>query len=93
MGQFHSMCDRNRCYFCGLTKDPKVKGKGRSVIEKHHIQEQHLGGSNEDSNLVPACSNCHSLIHEGRIRIDKWYFSTRGWILHYWQDEKEYWGS
>jgi hypothetical protein len=62
-------------------------------VEIHHIEERNQNGSNEDSNLVPACSTCHSLIHEGQIKIDKWYFSTRGWILHYWQDEKEYWGS
>lgn len=82
------------CYFCGLREPLVSKRKFRGVIERHHLIEQNLGGTNEDANLVPCCSSCHSLIHQEIIKLDKWYDSTDGKIFHWW-DEKgtERWGS
>jgi predicted HNH restriction endonuclease len=89
---YKTLSDPNYCYFCKTKKEYK-KNKFRSIIEVHHIKEKNEGGTNEEYNLVHCCSNCHSLIHLDNIKIDKWYFSTRGWILHYWKDEKEFWGN
>jgi 5-methylcytosine-specific restriction endonuclease McrA len=77
------LCDRYKCYFCDFKKLPTSKKSFRNSIEMHHIIEKNKGGNNEPSNLVPCCSTCHSLIHENKIIIDKWYFSTKGWILKF----------
>ena len=86
--------DKRVCYFCGLEKSEDAKKTFRSVIEIHHIKEKNEGGSNEESNKIPCCSTHHSMIHEGRIKLDKWYMTTSGEKFHWW-DEKgdEHWGS
>lgn len=43
----------NECQGCGYDK----------FIVVHHIVERSKGGSNESSNLLLACSNCHTEIH------------------------------
>ena len=91
----NTLTDRYTCYFCG-TFEPLVQRenkKFRKLIEVHHIKEKNEGGSNEDINLVPVCSNCHSKIHLGLITPIKWYNTTGGWKLT-WKDEngKEHWG-
>jgi hypothetical protein len=93
MSKFNPISDPNECYFCGIRKDPTKKTKFRSVVEKHHIKEKNEGGSNEALNLIYVCSNHHSMVHEKKIKIDGWYFSTCNWLLH-WYDEsgKEHWG-
>ena len=68
------LCEKDRCYFCGLRNPPKKEGKKfRSLIEVHHIKEKNDGGNNEPINLVPCCSNCHSKIHLDLIKLDTWY--------------------
>lgn len=79
--------DKCQCYFCNIKKDPSKKGKGRSVIELHHIKEKSDGGDNHPANLIPVCSNHHSLIHEGWIKIEGWFFSTKGWVV-LWEDHE-----
>ena len=64
-------CDRHVCYFCGLVGEESKTC--RSLIEVHHIIEKSDNGSNEPSNLVSCCSNCHSRIHNSMITLDKWY--------------------
>jgi hypothetical protein len=84
--------DQNKCYFCGLTKDPSKKSC-RSLVEVHHIVERQDGGSNEEGNKVPCCSTHHSAIHLEMIRLDRWYMSTAGFVLHWWDEKgKEWWG-
>jgi predicted restriction endonuclease len=91
MSKLATYSDPHICYFCGIKKTI-TKKKCRSIVEIHHIIEKQDGGSNELSNLVPACSNHHSAIHENLIKLDKWYFSTRGWILHWWDENgNEHW--
>lgn len=67
--------DRYCCYFCGIQCPPvkSEKKKFRNLIEVHHIKEKNEGGSDSAINLVPCCSNCHSKIHLGLIKIDAWY--------------------
>jgi HNH endonuclease len=49
----------------------------RSIItlEIHHIEFVSAGGSNDPSNLLVLCPNCHSLHHTGIISIQ----SLRAW--------------
>jgi hypothetical protein len=92
MSKLSTLCDPDVCYFCGLRKKQTKSKKFRSMIEIHHIIEKNEGGTNEPSNLVPTCSNHHSAIHENIIQLDRWYFSSRGWILHWWdEDNLEHW--
>jgi len=85
MLRLKTLRDGHTCVFCGLTS--KLGNKScRNLIEIHHIIERQDGGSNESSNLIPCCSNHHSLIHSGSINVDRWYKSTKGWLLR-WTDE------
>lgn len=66
-------CSKKICYFCGRREVLKKPDKNfRSVIEVHHIREKFNGGLNNPKNLIACCSTCHSLIHNGQIKIDKW---------------------
>lgn len=90
------LCDGEKCYICGVinkrTLIKKTK-KFRNLIEVHHIIEKNDNGTDSCENLIPVCSNCHSKIHEGIIKLDKWYFSTRGWIFHFYDElGNEVWG-
>lgn len=88
------LCDPHKCHLCLVNNNihQKVKKRFRSIIEIHHLIERNDGGTNTPENLIPICSNCHSKVHEGLIKLDKWYFSTRGWIFHYWDETgKECW--
>lgn len=44
---------QHKCIFCGTTDS----------IERHHIIQKRFNGSNDESNLVPICSRCHSTYH------------------------------
>jgi predicted HNH restriction endonuclease len=87
-----SIIDSDKCYFCEVARDRSSKGF-RNIIELHHINEKNKGGKNEPTNLLPLCSNHHSLVHMGKIIPIRFYFSTKGWILH-WKDDNgnEYYG-
>lgn len=88
-----TLFDSRKCYFCGLEKKDSSKKTCRSSIELHHIIEKAEGGSNEESNKVPCCSTHHSMIHEGLIKLDKWYMTTSGIKFHWWdENDKEWWG-
>lgn len=79
-----------QCYFCGVcepTQTVNTNKKFRRLIEIHHIKEKNEGGGNEDFNLVPICSNCHSKVHLGLINPKRWFFTTSGWKL-LWIDDK-----
>jgi len=90
--------DPYKCYFCDVKDTVTLKSTNnknfRKLVEVHHIEEKNMGGTNEMSNLVPVCSNHHSMIHQNLIKIDKWYSSTKGMILK-WTDENgnEHWGN
>jgi predicted restriction endonuclease len=89
-----SLFDRRVCYFCGLEKSEEAKKTFRSVIEIHHIVEKNEGGGNEESNKIPCCSTHHSMIHEGRIKLDRWYMTTGGIKFHWWDENgEEHWGA
>lgn len=48
------------------------KGKRKdSKLEVHHIVFQSQGGSDSQENLITLCHTCHSLLHSGKISLDK----------------------
>jgi len=93
--KYKLLCDHESCYFCGIKNCKKSKDKRfRNLIEIHHIKERNQGGSNKPDNLIPLCSNCHSLVHEHQIEILGWfnvgYCYKLKWID---KDGKEHLGS
>ncbi len=72
-----------QCKFCGETD--------YAVLDVHRIVPGEEGGTYTEFNTVVACSNCHRKVHDGQIIIDRKYFSTGGWILHYWLEGVERW--
>jgi hypothetical protein len=37
------------------------------------------------------CCRCHRRIHAGEIVIDRYYNSTKGKVLHYFENGEEFW--
>ena len=56
-----------RCYVCGMDFEKTYGQLGKGFIEVHHkIPISQRGGSyivNPITDLVPLCSNCHSMVH------------------------------
>ena len=62
---------------CRICKNPAYE-----VIDVHRIQHGSKGGKYTYNNVVALCANCHRLVHdEKKIVIDRWYFSTAGYLL------------
>jgi 5-methylcytosine-specific restriction protein A len=61
-----------KCKCCGFDFD-KVYGPelARSYIEVHHVKSitEIEGTVNPETDLVPVCSNCHSMVHRRRPEI------------------------
>lgn len=73
-----------KCFFCGTEE--------YCTLDVHRIVPGEDGGRYELHNVVTSCSNCHRKIHDGKIKIDRKYPSTHGWVLHYWDEEgRERW--
>src|SRR5262245_54602352 len=45
------------------------------TLEIHHLEQVSDGGSNQPSNLLPLCPNCHTLHHKKIIPLS----SLRAW--------------
>ena len=84
------------CYICNIILDDHQ-------IENHHILPTSMGGCNLEWNKIKLCPICHGKIYcEGCkggkhsikskqfIIIDKWFFSTSGHILHYYDENGEH---
>ncbi|WP_411076864.1 HNH endonuclease [Streptomyces sp. cmx-10-25] len=71
--QRHAILERDgkRCRDCGNAPD-----KDGVVLQVHHILPVHLGGKNDDDNLVTLCHNCHA----GRHSASE--FDVRDELLH-----------
>ena len=57
---------------------PCVICKETNILCEHHILGREIPNPNHPSNIVSLCSNCHRLVHEGEIIIEKWIMSTGG---------------
>lgn len=80
----HMKMESRRCFFCGSDE--------YCTLDLHRIIPGCEGGRYTRHNTVCSCSNCHRKIHEGKIKIDRRYPSTKGWVLHYWDESgKERW--
>jgi hypothetical protein len=55
----------SRCSFCGCDEIP--------LLDIHHIVPRSEGGSNEPSNLILSCKNCHARIHSESISENEVY--------------------
>lgn len=53
---------------CGLCD---TRPSDLSDIEIHHIKAQKSGGSDEETNLVPLCLLCHTMVRKGTIKLDE----------------------
>lgn len=72
------------CHFCGEDE--------YCVLDSHRIIPEEHGGKYYRNNVVTICACCHRKIHHSkRIVIDRWYNSTKGRVLHYWEDGEEKW--
>ena len=56
----------NKCSICGWNE---------STCDIHHIIPKSKGGSNDDSNLIIVCPNCHRIIHSNKI-YDESFLNT-----------------
>jgi 5-methylcytosine-specific restriction endonuclease McrA len=73
-----------KCFFCG--------NEDYCTLDVHRIVPGSDGGKYTEHNTVTSCSNCHRKIHDGKIKIDRKYPSTKGWLLHYFDEEGyEHW--
>lgn len=62
------------------------------ALDVHRIIPGCVGGEYIETNCVTTCVNCHRKIHKGKIKIDRKYPSTHGWVLHYFDETgKEHW--
>jgi hypothetical protein len=70
-----------KCYFCDCNT--------YELLDVHRILE---GGEYSELNTITVCSLCHRKIHAKIIKVDRKYYSTSGWILHYFDEQKiEHW--
>lgn len=65
----------------------KICGESRyELLDTHRIVEGSDSGKYRVGNVVILCACCHRLQQAGKIIIDRWYGSTSGRLLH-WFDE------
>lgn len=73
-----------KCKFCNESN--------YCTLDVHRIVPGMDDGIYSDFNTVTTCVNCHRKIHNGIIKIDKKYQSTKGLILHYFDENgNEHW--
>lgn len=72
--------DGGFCQCCGYGKDePDLMG----VFNVHHMVAVQYGGSDNKSNLILVCNNCHTLVHDyekGRFLPDKETFERLPYV-------------
>lgn len=61
------------------------------LLDVHRIIPGSEGGKYTEHNVVCLCCKCHRKVHSGDIKIDRKYFSTKGFVLHYFEDNEEFW--
>lgn len=79
----HKKLVDEKCCFCG--EDDYC------LLDSHRIVEGKDGGEYTKFNTLTVCCKCHRKIHAEQITIDKKYYSTKGWLLHYFIDGEEFW--
>ena len=64
-----------KCQICGE--------KRYELLDVHRLRP---GQEYNTENCAVLCATCHRKHHTGIIKLDKWFFSTAGYLLH-WFDE------
>jgi hypothetical protein len=72
--QIKKRCDKH-CYFC----DCDIY----ELLDVHRIVEGKDGGKYTDWNMCTACCLCHRKIHTNIIQILGKHYSTKGYVIHY----------
>ena len=72
-----------KCHFCGE--------ENYNVLDAHRIIPEPGGGKYTDDNTVCVCCLCHRRIHAEEIVVDRWYNSTKGKVLRYFENDQEFW--
>lgn len=73
-----------KCHFCDVDD--------YALLNCHRITSGEEGGKYTDFNTLVVCANCHNRIHDGQIKIDRKYRTSKGvWLLHFWEGEEEKW--
>lgn len=49
----------------------QICGKKHTRLEVHHIVFRSQSGTDDESNLITLCEDCHAGIHSGKIALDK----------------------
>lgn len=71
MNEIELLNDKRRKNLAGIKKD-LIEEKGaceicgyhfKPILQIHHIEPLHVGGSDELTNLAILCPNCHKMIH------------------------------
>ena len=84
INKVHKKQAEKRCKFCGTDE--------YCTLDVHRIVPGEKGGEYVELNTVVACGNCHRKVHDGKIKIDRKYYSTAGWVLHYFDEHGiEHW--
>ncbi len=53
------------------------------ILDRHHITSKTNGGTNEPSNIVSLCCNCHRRVHMGMFVLEGRFLTTDGYELIY----------
>lgn len=61
---------RLRCEACGWQPPPPLAAI--RILHCHHVIPVNCGGSNDDSNLIILCPNCHAIAHAKTPRTKPW---------------------
>jgi hypothetical protein len=64
-----------KCFFCGID-DYKL-------LDAHRIIEGQNGGTYSWPNTLTTCTLCHRKVHTGRIKVLGVHPGTKGWYVHY----------
>jgi hypothetical protein len=59
--------DSLRCRVCG--RQPTAQENYHRGFEYHHVQPLSAGGSDETTNIVLLCHDCHTAHHRGRLTL------------------------
>jgi len=71
------------CHICGE--------RNYDLLDVHRITPGAEGGEYRKHNTICTCCKCHRKIHAGEIIVEGKYNSTKGEVLHYFENGEEFW--
>ena len=76
---------KNVCCSCIICNETD-----KAVLDVHRIVYGCDGGTYDYNNTCTLCSNCHRKVHHtNEIKIEGWFTSTMGSVLHCWVNGEE----